>query len=73
MTFEVWKENTTVQSVWTNRVRIAFRNQAEWAKLQEARAAAAKHWTERVWYPQPTLAAGVEGKNRGIKEWKFQR
>jgi ribonuclease HI len=49
MTFEVRKGNTTVRSVWTNSVRNAFRKQAGWAKLQEARAAAAKHWTERVW------------------------
>ena len=72
MTFEVRKGNTIVRSVWTYSVRNAFRKQAGWAKLQEARAAAAKHWTERVW-PQPTLAAGVEGRNRGIPEWKFQR
>ena len=50
MTFEVQKGNTTVHSVWTNRGRNAFRKQTGWAKLQEARAAAAKHWTERVWY-----------------------
>jgi hypothetical protein len=50
MTFEVRKGSTTVRSVWTNSVRNAFRKQAGWAKLQEARAAAAKHWTERVWY-----------------------
>ena len=49
MTFGVHKENTTVRSVWTNRVRNAFRKQAGWAKLQEVRATAAKHWTERVW------------------------
>jgi ribonuclease HI len=48
MTFEVRKGDTTVRSVWTNSVRNAFRKQAGWAKLQEARAAAAKHWTERV-------------------------
>ena len=45
MTFEVRKGNTTVRSVWTNSVRNAFRKQAGWAKLQETRAAAAKHWT----------------------------
>ena len=50
MTFEVRKRDTTVRSVWTNSVRNAFRKQAGWAKLQEARAAAAKHWTERAWY-----------------------
>jgi hypothetical protein len=50
MTFEVRKGSTTVRSVWTNSVRNAFRKQADWAKLQEARAVAAKHWTERVWY-----------------------
>jgi hypothetical protein len=50
MTFEVRKGNTTVRSVWTNSVRNAFRKQADWAKLQEARAVAAKHWTECVWY-----------------------
>jgi len=50
MTFEVRKGNTTVRSVLTNSVRNAFRKQAGWAKLQEARAAAANHWTERVWY-----------------------
>jgi len=50
MTFEVQKGNTTVSSVWTNNVRNAFRRQAGWDKLQEVRATAAKHWTERVWY-----------------------
>jgi hypothetical protein len=49
MMLEVRKGNTTVRSVWTNSVRNAFRKQAGWAKLQEARQAA-KHWTERVWY-----------------------
>jgi hypothetical protein len=44
------KGSTTVLSVWTNSVRNAFRKQAGWAKLQEAIATAAKHWTERVWY-----------------------
>ena len=50
MTFEVQKGNTTVRSVWTNSVRNALPKQAGWAKLQEVRATAAKHWTERVWY-----------------------
>ena len=48
--FTVQKGNTTVRSVWTNSLRNAFRRQAGWAKLQEVRATAAKHWTERVWY-----------------------
>jgi hypothetical protein len=63
MTFEVRKGDTTVRSVWTNSVRNAFRKQAGWAKLQEARAAAAKHWTERVWYRhnQRWLQASREG------------
>ena len=72
MTFEVRKGNTTVRSVWTNNVRNAFRKQAGWAKLQEARAAAAKHWTERVWY-RYNQRLRVDGRNGGIKEWKFQR
>ncbi len=50
MTFEVRKGDTTVHSVWTNSVRNSFRKQAGWAKLQEARAAAANHWTEHMWY-----------------------
>jgi ribonuclease HI len=50
MTFEVQRRNTTVRSVWTNSVRNTFRRQAGWAKLQEVRATAAKHWTARVWY-----------------------
>ena len=63
MTFEVRKGDTTVRSVWTNSVRNAFRKQAGWAKLQEARASAAKHWTERVWYHhnQRWLQASREG------------
>jgi ribonuclease HI len=63
MTFEVRKGDTTVRSVWTNSVRNAFRKQAGWAKLQVARAAAAKHWTERVWYRhnQRWLQASREG------------
>ena len=71
MTFEVRKGNTTVRSVWTNSVRNAFRKQAGWAKLQEARVAAAKHWTERVWY-RYNQRLRVDGRNGGIKEWKFQ-
>ncbi len=39
MTFEVWRGDKTVSSVWTNSVRNAFRKQA---KLQGAREAAAK-------------------------------
>ena len=50
MTFTVQTRNTTARSAWTNSVRNAFRTQAGWAKLQEARATAAKHCTERVWY-----------------------
>jgi len=63
ITFEVRKGDTTVRSVWTNSVRNAFRKQAGWAKLQEARAAAAKHWTERVWYHhnQRWMQASREG------------
>jgi ribonuclease HI len=63
MTFEVRKGDTTVRSVWTNSVRNAFRKQAGRAKLQEARAAAARHWTERVWYRhnQHWLQASREG------------
>ena len=59
MTFEVRKGNTTARSLRTNSVRNAFRKQAGWAKLQETRATAAKHWTERVWYRhnQPWLQA----------------
>jgi hypothetical protein len=63
MTFEVRKGDTTVRSVWTNSVRNAFRKQAGRAKMQEARAAAARHWTERVWYRhnQHWLQATREG------------
>jgi hypothetical protein len=50
MTLEVRRGNTTVCSVWTNSVRNVLHKQAGWAKLQEARATAARHWTERVWY-----------------------
>ena len=78
MTFEVRKGDTTVRSVWTNSVRNAFRKQAGWAKLQEVRAAAAKHWTERVWYRhnQRWLQASKEGTEtpksgsfKDEKEW----
>jgi hypothetical protein len=63
MTFEVRRGDATVSSVWTNSVRNAFRKQAGWAKLQEARSAAAKHWTARVWYRhnQRWLQASKEG------------
>jgi hypothetical protein len=63
MTFEVRKGDMTVRSVWTNSVRNAFRKQAGRAKLQEVRAAAARHWTERVWYRhnQHWLQASREG------------
>jgi hypothetical protein len=36
--------------VFASVSRHALRKQAGWAKLQEVRATAAKHWTERVWY-----------------------
>ena len=63
MTFEVRRGDTTVSSVWTNSVCNAFRKQVGWAKLQGARAAAAKHWTARVWYRhnQRWLQASKEG------------
>jgi len=65
MTFEVRKGNTTVRSVWTNSAqRNAFRKQAGWAKLQEARAAAAKHWTERVWYCHNHAGCRRRGKEQ---------
>jgi hypothetical protein len=56
MTFEVRRGNTTVCSVWTNSVCNALRKQAGWAKLQEARATAVRHWTERVWYSSKSIA-----------------
>ena len=70
MTFEVRKGATTVRSVWTNSVRNAFRKQAGGAKLQEARAATARHWTERVWYHHnqhwlQTLREGTEASKIG--------
>jgi hypothetical protein len=77
MTFEVRKGDTTVSSVWTNSVRNAFRKQAGWAKLQEARTAAAKHWTERVWYRhnQRWMQASKEGteaaKSGSFKDLKI--
>ena len=76
MTFEVRKGDTTVRSVWTNSVRNAFRKQAGWAKLQEARAAAAKkskHWTERLWYHhnQRWLQASREG-TEALKRGSFK-
>ena len=63
MTFEVRKGDTTVRSVWKNSVSNAFRKQAGRAKLQEARATTARHWTERVWYRhnQHWLKASREG------------
>jgi len=78
MTFEVRKGDTTVSSVWTNSVRNAFRKQAGWAKLQEARTSAAKHWTERVWYrhnqswlqlSKEGTEAGKSGSFKDDKEW----
>ena len=48
ITYEMQKVSTTVRSVWPTSVRNAFRRQVGWAKLQEVRATAAKHWTERV-------------------------
>jgi ribonuclease HI len=78
MTFEVRKGGTTVSSVWTNSVRNAFRKQAGWAKLQEARTAAAKHWTERVWYShnqrwmqssKEGIDAAKSGSFKDDKEW----
>jgi hypothetical protein len=78
ITFEVQKGNTMVRSVWTNSVRNAFRRQAGWAKLQEVRAAAAKHWTERVWYchnqrwmrsSKEGTAASRSGSFINLQEW----
>jgi ribonuclease HI len=83
MTFEVRRGNTTVCSVWTNSVRTALRKQAGWAKLQEARATAARHWTERVWYchnqrwmwasKEERTAASRSGKFKSEQEWGQQR
>jgi hypothetical protein len=71
MTFEVRRGDATVSSVWTNSVRNAFRKQAGWAKLQGARAAAAKHWTAPgnqrklvVRFTMPTRADGEMGQAR---------
>ena len=81
MTFEVWRGHTTVCSVWTNSVRNALRKQAGWAKLQEARATAAKHWTERVWYchnqrwmkaSKEGTTASRSGKFKSEQEWGKQ-
>jgi hypothetical protein len=78
MTFEVRKGDTTVRSVWKNSVRNAFRKQVGRAKLQEARAATARHWTERVWYRHnqhwlQTLREGTEASKSGSfkdeREW----
>jgi hypothetical protein len=78
MTFEVRKGNTTARSVWTNSVRNAFRKQAGWVKLQETRAIAAKHWTERVWYRHNQLClqssregteASKSGSFKDEQEW----
>jgi hypothetical protein len=78
MTFEVRRGDTMVSSVWTNSVRNAFRKQAGWAKLQGARAAAAKHWTARVWYRHnqrwlQVLKEGTEASKSGSfkdeREW----
>jgi hypothetical protein len=78
MTFEVRKGNTTARSVWTNSVPNTFRKQAGWAKLQETRATAAKHWTERVWYRHnqrwlQSSREGTEASKRGSfkdeQEW----
>ena len=42
-----------------------FRKQARWAKLQETRAAAAaKHWTERVWYRHNHAGCSHRGKEQ---------
>ena len=73
MTFEVWRGDATVSSVWTNSVRNAFLKQAGWAKLQEARAAGAKHWTARVWYRnnQRWPQASKEG-TEASKSWSFK-
>jgi hypothetical protein len=73
MPFEVQKGNTTVRSVWTNSVRNAFRRQAGWAKLQEVRATAAKHWTERVWYchNQRWMQSSKEG-TAASRSWSFK-
>ena len=78
MTFEVRKGDTTVSSVWKNSVRKAFRKQAGWAKLQEARTSAAKHWTESVWYrhnqhwlqvSKEGTEAAKSGSFKDDKEW----
>ena len=79
LTIEVQQGNTTVRQrpVWTNRVCNAFRKQAGWAKLQEVRATAAKHWTERMWYchnqPMRSSKEGAETSRSGSikngQEW----
>jgi ribonuclease HI len=73
MMFEVQKGNTTVRSVWTNSVRNAFRKQAGWAKLQEVRATAAKHWTERVGYCQnQRWMQSSKEETEAPKSWSFK-
>ena len=67
--------------VWTNSVRNALRKQAGWAKLQEVRATAARHWTERVWYchnqrwmraSKEGTAASSSGRFEREQEWGKQ-
>jgi hypothetical protein len=66
---------------WDDRTdRMTF-EQAGWAKLQEARATAARHWTERVWYchnqrwmraSKEGTAASRSGKFKSEQEWGKQ-
>jgi hypothetical protein len=74
MTFEVWKGNTTVCSVWTNNMCNTFQKQAGWAKGAGDKSSSSKTLDRTsVVSPQPTLAAVIEGRDRGIKEWQFRR
>jgi len=75
MTFKVQQGNTTARSVWTNSVRNTFRKQAGWAKLQETRATATKHWTERVWFchKQRWMQSSREGRRPGAEVSKMIR
>jgi hypothetical protein len=72
MTFEVRKGDTIVRSVWTNKCPQCLPKTSGLGAGSKSSIGKALDRT-RVVSPQSTLAAGVEGRNGDIKEWKFQR
>jgi hypothetical protein len=72
MTFKVRKDNRTVRSVLTNSASLSEskRDVLRCKKYRQQQPGTAQRGCGTA---KPTLDAVIEGRNRGRKEWKFQR